>query len=198
MANCCKTSATLISGCTKKYGIMFSGSPDTLLKVQFEIPTESIKIETAEENDIVGELDLLNLTDAQRCDLLGQKKYMLRDIKTRLWLNIGVESGRASFMPGGFGIPLLLSKNPNEYLPLRLLADPNNYLLATFDKKGIRVVTNPPAKFYKLELFIFNQMNIIGYVDESEKQFYIEVDDNGFVSSVSSPRQASPMEMLML
>lgn len=142
--------------------------------------------------------DLLNLTEIQRCDLLCQKKYMLRDIKTKLWLNIGVESGRASFMPGGFGIPLLLSKDPNEYLPLRLLADPNNYLLATFDKKGIRVVTNPPAKYYKLELYIFNQINIIGYVDEAEKQFFIQVDDNGFVSSVIDPKEASPIEMLML
>jgi hypothetical protein len=142
--------------------------------------------------------DLLDLSDSQRCDLLGQKKFMLRDIKTRLWLNIGIESGRASFMPGGFGIPLLLSNEPNKYLPLRLLADPNNYLLATFDKKGIRVVTNPPAEYYKLEMFIYNQMNIIGYIDESEKQFFISVDDNGFVSSVCNLNEASPMEMLML
>ena len=144
------------------------------------------------------QFDILDLNPLTRCNILSKKKFMLRDIKTRLWLTIGTSSGYCIFMPGAFGIPLLLSDNPNEYLPLRLLTNPNDYLLATDDKQGIRIVSNPYSNFKKLEIFIYEQVNIIGYIDESNTQYFLSIDPSGEITSVTNIEEASGMEMLLL
>ena len=140
--------------------------------------------------------DLLDLTPLTRCNILSKKKYMLRDIRTNLWLMATNDYG--TFVPGNFGIELLLSDKPNEYLPVRLLASPNVYLLANYNGKGIRMVDNPPAIFFKLEMYIYNGKNIIGYLNENNIQLYLFIDNNGDIESVASPSKASPMEMLII
>lgn len=142
--------------------------------------------------------DLLDMTPLERCETLSKKKFMIRDINTRLWLSTELSNGYGKFLPGGFGIPFMLSENPTEYLPLRLLADPNDYMLATYDKKGIRVVSNPYTEYFKLEIYIYNQSNIIGWLDESDTQYYLYIDPNGNITSVTNPSDASSVEMLIL
>lgn len=142
--------------------------------------------------------NLLSLNPYERCNVLAKKKFMVRDIRTQLWLISGQEKGFSKFLPGKFGVPFMLSENPDEYLPLRILADPNDYLLSTYNGKEIRVVTNPTAKYYILEIFIYNGYNVIGYIDESENQKYLYVDDNGNITSTVNPEKASYIELLFL
>jgi hypothetical protein len=142
--------------------------------------------------------DLLSLTASERCGILSQPKYMIRDIKTRLWLMSGQEEGFSKFLPSNFGTSLLISNEPNEYLPLRLVADPNDYLLSTYNGKGIRVVSNPNNKFYVLEIYIYEHSNIIGYIDESETQKYLQIDSNGHITSTINPDHASRVELIYL
>lgn len=139
------------------------------------------------------------LNGGQECNAFSKGKFMLRDLRTKLWLNVA-NDGMAKFLPGGFGVPLLMSKNPTEYLPLRLLSSPNDYLLASYDQKAIRIVSNPYSEFEKLELLIYgqNRVNIIGYKVESGDYKYIYVDDKGFVNSVDEPSKASAIEFLNL
>lgn len=139
------------------------------------------------------------LTGGQQCNAFSHGKFMLRDLRTKLWLNIA-NDGFAKFLPGGFGVPLLMSQNPNEYLPLRLLASSNDYLLASFDKKAIRIVSNPYSDINKLELLIYgqNRLNIIGYKTDSDNYNFIYVDDKGFVYSVDEPSKASAVEFIDL
>ena len=135
----------------------------------------------------------------EQFDILSKKKFMLRDKKTRLWLTTGTSSGYCIFMPDAFRVPLLLSDNPNEYLPLRLLTNPNDYLLATDDKQGIRIVSNPYSNFKKLEmLLVYEELNLIGYIDESDTQYYLSVDSNGKIKSVTNIEEASSMEILFI
>lgn len=142
--------------------------------------------------------DLLSLTPKKRCDLLSQKKFMVRDIRTQLWLISGQEEGFSKFLPGRFGIPLLLSEDPNDYLPLRTIADPNDYLLSSYNGKEIRVVSNPYTKYYILQIFIYNGFNVIGYIDESDTQKYLNIDDDGHIISTINPENASKVELLFL
>lgn len=142
--------------------------------------------------------DLLTLNSFTRCNVLSQKKYMIRDINTRLWLMSGQEEGFSKFLPGNFGSSLLISENPDEYLPLRMVANPNDYLLSTYNGKGIRVITNPNNKFYILQIFIYEGLNIIGYIDESETHKYFQIDSNGHITSTINPTNASRIELIYL
>jgi hypothetical protein len=124
------------------------------------------------------------------------KNFMLRDIRTNFWLII--DGGIGKFIPARFGVPFALSENPNEFLPLRMANDPNYYLLSDYDGQGIRAVSNPYTKFFKLEVLIYNQRNILAYEDEGEVQYYLYVDDAGEVVSTENPDRASQFEMLMV
>lgn len=128
--------------------------------------------------------------------LVPSKNFMLRDLRTNFWLII--DGGIGKFVPARFGISLALSEDPNKYLPLRLTNNPNSYLLSGYTGKGIRAVSNPYDKFFKLEILIYNQRNIIAYEDEGENQHYLFVDDAGEVHSTSNPDQASKFEMIMV
>ncbi len=125
-----------------------------------------------------------------------RKNFMLRDIRTNFWLII--DGGVGKFVPARFGVPLALSENPNEYLPLRMSSDPNYYLLSDYDGQGIRAVSNPYTKFFKLEVLIYNQRNILAYDNEADEQLYMFVDDAGEVVSTSNPDRASKFEMVMV
>lgn len=125
-----------------------------------------------------------------------RKNFMIRDIRTNFWLI--VDGGIGKFVPARFGVPFALSENPNEFLPLRMANDPNYYLLADYNGQGIRAVSNPYTKFFKLEVLIYNQRNILAYEDEGEAQHYLFVDDAGEVQSTDNPNRASQFEMLMV
>ena len=143
-----------------------------------------------------GRGDLLTLNPYQRCNVLGVKKFMVRDLKTKLWLTSGQEEGFNKFLPGRFGVPLLMSDDPGEYLPLRTVADPNDYLLATFVGNGIRTVSNPYNQTFVIQVFIFNGYNVLGYIDEGSSTKYLSVDNDGHISSVLEPELASVVEII--
>jgi len=153
---------------------------------------------SSNENFESEEGDLLELNSYQRCETLSKKKFMIRDIRTKLWLTYGEEDGFSKFLPGRFGITLLLPENPNDYLPIRILDDPNYYLMSTEEGDGIMVVSNPSTPFFILEIYIYNGFNIIGYLNESDEQQYLHIDDNGNISSINNPDYASKVEMLIL
>ena len=141
-------------------------------------------------------LDILSLNPYHRCKVLGVNKFMIRDLKTKLWLIDGMEEGFSKFLPGKFGISLVMSEKPDEYLPLRTVTDPNDYLLATYSGDGIRVVANPYNKTFVLQVFIYNGYNVIGYVNEAFEQLYLNIDPNGNITSTSNPSKASIIEII--
>ena len=124
------------------------------------------------------------------------KNFMLRDIKTNLWLIIS--SGIGKFVPGRFGVPFVLSENPNEYLPLRLSNQPNSYMIAGYNGDGLKAVSNPYTNFFKIEVLIYNQRNILAYEDEKGTQSFIVVDPSGYSNSTTNPDEASTFEMLFV
>lgn len=121
---------------------------------------------------------------------------MIRDLKTNLWLTDGLEEGFSKFLPGKFGISLVISDKPDEYLPLRTDTEPNDYLLATYNGQGIRVVANPYNITFVLQIFIYNGYNVIGYVNEKDQQLYLIIDDNGNITSTSKPSEASIIQIV--
>ncbi len=150
-----------------------------------------------DENNINdGSSDLLTLNPYERCNILGVKKFMIRDLRTKLWLSSGQEEGFNKFLPGRFGVPLVMSENPDEYLPLRTVADPNDYLLVTYKGNGIRTVSNPYTKYFIIQVFIYEGYNVLGYLDEAEKLKYIYIDNDGHISSTSKPHKASIIEII--
>lgn len=142
--------------------------------------------------------NILTLNPYARCKILGVSKFMVRDIKTRLWLTAGLEEGFNKFLPGKFGVPLMMSEKPDEYLPLRTVADPNDYLLATYSGDGIRTVSNPYNITFVIQVFIYRGFNVLGYVNESENQMYLSIDDNGNITSTPNPDEASGVEIIEL
>lgn len=122
--------------------------------------------------------------------------FMLKDLRTNYWLIIN--SGRGKFVASRFGVPFSLSENPNEYLPLRTANDPNIYLLADYNGKGIRAISNPYNSTYKLEILIYEQRNIIAWEDDGGIQHYLYVEDSGYVNSTVNPDKASQFEMVMV
>lgn len=147
-------------------------------------------------SECVGHSDLLTLNPFARCNVLGVKKFMIRDLRTKLWLTSGQEEGFNKFLPGRFGVPLVMSNDPNEYLPLRTVADPNDYLLATYKGDGIRTVSNPYNKYFVIQVFIYEGFNILGWIGESNETNYLYIDNDGHVSSTDKPQEASVIEII--
>ncbi len=138
------------------------------------------------ENIYVNEVDRLD----------RKKDFMLRDIKTNFWLII--DGGIGKFAPGRFGVPFILSDDPNEYLPLRLSNQPNSYMIAGYTGDGLRAVSNPYTNFFKVEIMIHNQRNILAYEDEKNVQHFVVVDPSGYSTSTTNPDEASTFEMLFV
>lgn len=143
-----------------------------------------------------GRGDMLTLNPLERCELMAKKKFMVRDLRTQLWLISGQEEGFNKFLPGRFGNIFMMSKNPDDYLPLRTIADPNDYLLATYAGNGIRTVTNPNSKYFIIQVFIYNGYNVLGYISESNIQLYLSIDNDGHITSITNPDSASKIEIL--
>ena len=163
-------------------------------KENFKLSTDDKDVDC--QNKMYGDGDILTLDPYHRCKVLGVNKFMIRDLRTKLWLSDGLKDGFSKFLPGRFGVTLLMSDKPDEYLPLRTVADPNDYLLATYNGKGIRVVSNPYNQIFVLQIFIYNGYNVIGYINEGNEQLYIYVDENGDISSTSKPSEASVIEVI--
>lgn len=140
--------------------------------------------------------NILTLNPYERCKVLGVSKFMVRDLKTNLWLTAGLQEGFNKFLPGRFGIPLVMSERPDEYLPLRTVSDPNDYLLATYSGDGIRTVSNPYNSTFVIQVFIYKGFNVLGYIDEGENQLYLSIDSNGNISSTPNPSEASVVEIV--
>jgi hypothetical protein len=146
----------------------------------------------------VDSFDVLSQNPSEICNNFSKNVFMIRDINTKYWLNFGSDDGYAKFIPSGFGVPLVLSDKPNENLPLRLAANPNDYLLATYNKEGIRIVSNPYTKYNKIEIYIFNSKNILGFTDESDNNYFIEINDDGSINVSDNPNNASKIEMIFV
>jgi hypothetical protein len=139
---------------------------------------------------------ILTLNPYERCKILGVNKFMIRDLKTKLWLTAGLQEGFNKFLPGRFGVPLMMSDKPDEYLPLRTVFNPNDYLLATYKGDGIRTVSNPYNKTFIIQVFIYKGLNVLGYINESNAQLYLYIDPNGNISSTLEPSKASVVEII--
>ena len=137
-----------------------------------------------------------DLKSLERCQLLGQKKFMIRDIKTQLWLIFSQENGFSKFLPGRFGNIFLMSSEHSDYLPLRTIMNPNDYLLSTSNGNEIKVLSNPTNQYYVIQVFIFNGYNILGYLTERDLYFYLYVNNDGYISSITDPDYASKIEIL--
>lgn len=124
------------------------------------------------------------------------KNFMLRDIKTNLWLVI--DGGIGKFLPGRFGNTFILSDNPNDDLPLRLASQPNFYILSEYDGQGLRAISNPYTEFFKVEVLIYNQRNILAWIDERNTQHFVIVDPSGYIANTLNPDEASPFEMMLV
>jgi hypothetical protein len=140
--------------------------------------------------------DMLTLTPYKRCELMAKKKFMIRDLRTQLWLISGQEEGFNKFLPGRFGNVFMMSEKPDDFLPLRTIADPNDYLLATYKGNGIRTVSNPYNQYFVIQVFIYNGFNVLGYISESNAQYYLSIDNDGHIISVLDPESASKVEIL--
>jgi hypothetical protein len=161
------------------------------------IQEEEEEKEQFENSDITcTQQDILSLNPYHRCKVLGVNKFMIRDMRTNLWLTDGLEEGFSKFLPGRFGVPLVMSEKPDEYLPLRTVADPNDHLLATYNGQGIRIVSNPYNTSFILQIFIYNGYNVIGYVNDGKEQLYLIIDDNGNITSTPKPLEASIVQIV--
>lgn len=124
------------------------------------------------------------------------KNFMLRDIKTNLWLVI--DGGLGKFLPGRFGNTFILSDNPNDDLPLRLASQPNFYILSEYDGNGFRAISNPYTEFFKVEVLIYNQRNILAWNDERNTQHFVIVEPSGYITNTINPDEASQFEMMLV
>ena len=134
------------------------------------------------------------LNDEQKCDIVSQPKFMVKDLRTNLWLKVDAEYYK--FVPGNFGTLFLLNETRDDNLPLRLLTNPNFYILISDNKKDIRIVKNPSDIIFKLQVFIYDNTNILGFVDENNLNNYIFIDNDGSIIPVTKPSEASAMEIL--
>ena len=153
---------------------------------------------TKSEEKFDSDSNILTLNPYERCQTLGVKKFTVRDLRTKLWLTSGLEEGFNRFLPGRFGISLMMSEKPDEYLPLRTVSDPNDYLIATYNGDGIRTVSNPTSKFFIIQVFIYNGFNILGYISESDTMHYLYINDDGTISNTTDPKKASIIEIISL
>ena len=134
------------------------------------------------------------LNDEQKCDIVSQPKFMVKDLRTNLWLKVDAEYYK--FVPGNFGTLFLLNETRDDNLPLRLLTNPNFYILISDNKKDIRIVKNPSDIIFKLQVFIYDNTNILGFVDENNLNNYIFIDNDGSIIPVTKPSEAFAMEIL--
>jgi hypothetical protein len=119
------------------------------------------------------------------------KTFMVRDLKTNLWLNIN-NDGFGRFYGSGFGFNFMISKNPDEFLPLRSANNPNDYLIATTNgNDDFRIVSNPGSDLLKIQVMNFEGRNILGYTNNSETDSFISVDQAGYIHTVKNPNEAS-------
>ena len=130
------------------------------------------------------------------------KSFMVRDLKTNLWLNVS-NVGKVRFVPSGFGFVFRLSENPENLLPLRSTNNPNDYIIASSDndKSGdFRIVSNPGSDLLKVQVMsLGGTRNILGYTDNSvidEKDIFINVDQAGYVHAVENPSEASVVNII--
>jgi hypothetical protein len=180
----------------------------TAPKSKTNLLTESENKENKENFDIfpnqdnltqcagAGQGDVLTLNPYTRCELMGKKKFMVRDLRTQLWLISGQTEGFNKFLPGRFGNVFMMSDNPDEYLPLRTISNPNDYLLATHNGNGIRTVSNPYNQYFIIQVFIYNGFNVLGWISESNVQLYLFIDSDGHITSHTDPESASKVEIL--
>ena len=169
-------------------------SPNTMSNQTTELKENFDLINNNNNNST--QSDILSLNPYHRCNVLEVNKFMIRDLRTKLWLTDGLDEGFGKFLPGRFGISLMMSDKPDEYLPLRTVTEPNDYLLATYTGDGIRVVSNPYNQIFVLQIFIYNGYNVIGYLNEGRIQLYLIIDDNGYITSTPKPSEASVMEII--
>ena len=134
------------------------------------------------------------LDDEQKCDIMSKPKFMIKDLRTNLWFKVDAEFYK--FVPGNFGTLFLLNEKYDDELPLRLLTNPNFYILISDNKKDIRIVKNPSDIIFKLQVFIYDNTNILGFVDENNLNNYIFIDNDGSIIPVTKPSEASAMEIL--
>lgn len=160
--------------------------------VIFDTNTKSTESENREN------FDLLSMTPFQRCNLMDTKKFMIRDLRTKLWLISGKDEGFNKFLPGRFGNVFMMSENPDEFLPLRTVTNPNNYLIATNngDNININTDTNPYNQYHIIQIFIYNGYNVLGYINKSNLQLYLYIDNDGHITSSIEPKYASTVEII--
>lgn len=140
--------------------------------------------------------NILTLNPHERCKILGVNKFMVKDLRTNLWLTAGLQEGFNKFLPGRYGITLMMSEKPDEYLPLRSVTNPNDYLVSTYNGDGIRTVTNPYDSTFIIQVFIYNGYNVLGYIDEEKNQLFLFIDDNGNIGSTPNASEASIVEIV--
>lgn len=132
-----------------------------------------------------------NLNNEEKCEIMAQPKFMIKDLRTNLWLKVDAEYYK--FVPGNFGTLFLLNENHDDNLPLRLLLNPNYYILMAYNKIDLRIVENPYAPYDKIEVFIYNGMNILGYLAQDNINYYIYINNDGSIITVDKPSLASPV-----
>lgn len=127
--------------------------------------------------------------------------FMIKDLKTNLWLNIS-GNGKVRFVPSGFGFNFRVSQDPENFLPLRSANDPNNYIIASSDddKSGnFRIVTNPSSDLLKIQVMnLGGKGNILGYTNNDNKDVFIHIDQAGYVHTVENVSEASIVNMIFV
>ena len=126
------------------------------------------------------------------------KTFMIRDIRTNLWLNVDGK-GLARFGASGFGFNFRLSNDPEEFLPLRSANNPNDYIISSSDgKDDFRIVSNPGSDLMKIQVMNLQGKNILGYQNNDGKDVYISINQAGYISTVESPGDASFVSMIFV
>ena len=126
------------------------------------------------------------------------KTFMVRDVRTNLWLNINGK-GMARFTPSGFGFNFRLSNNPEQFLPLRSANNPNDYIISSSDGKDkFRIVSNPGSDLLKIQVMNMEGRNILGYTNNFNTDVYININQAGYISTVESPSDASIINMVFV
>lgn len=126
------------------------------------------------------------------------KTFMVRDIRTNLWLNIS-GAGVVRFVASGFGFNFRLSNNPEEFLPLRSANNPNDYIISSSDgKDDFRIVGNPGSDLMKIQVMNLQGKNILGYTNNDNKDVYVSVNQAGYVSTTEDPSNASLVTMIFV
>jgi hypothetical protein len=124
------------------------------------------------------------------------KTFMIKDLKTNLWLNTD-KNGLARFGASGFGFNFRLSKNAEEFLPLRSANNPNDYLIATTNgTDDFRIVSNPGSNRLKIQIMNLEGRNILGYTNENNVDVFISIDQAGYIKTVTDPNESSIINMM--